>query len=458
MYLETAPRVVRSRSHYNGDPPMMRYRQHFLVIPAALSLLVIAACSGGDGSTGGNVVARDSSGVQILVSEDSGSWKDSNRPTLTEVTRIGNVAADTNYQLGMVTAVDIGSDGTIFVLDATSGNIRAFNESGKHLRTLSRRGTGPGEISRFAAAMIVTPGDTILVVDPARQTVTSFTTDGRPAGDVSMPLTDGIPVKWWKRDDGSIVVQVRQLSGALGAMMAQGRGGTVTAADTAAKPDQLQLRNSSGKVIDTLLALPVGQTLGSGGALGLKMRLFAPEPMWTTGGEKGDNVYFGMNNEYSINEYDNTGTLRRIIRRNVERAAVTEQDKTNILKAITEQISKMGGAAATAMPDMSQMIEFAEYFPALGNLMGGPDGTLWVQRAISPAEAQDALNLMDPSRSSMGSSTWDVYDKSGALLGSIVMPDKFTPMRWSRDKLVGVQIDSTEVPNVVVYSLGAGRR
>ncbi len=64
------------------------------------------------------------------------------------------------YLFGMISSVELGGDGTIYVADYHSANIRAFDARGRHLRTFGRRGRGPGEFSNPVA--LIHDGDTTL--------------------------------------------------------------------------------------------------------------------------------------------------------------------------------------------------------------------------------------------------------------------------------------------------------
>jgi hypothetical protein len=389
--------------------------------------------------------------VQIVLS-GAGSWTNATRPKFSESIEIG-AGSDTSYQFGLISAVDVGPDGAIYVLDSQAQIIRAFDSGGTFLRTIGRKGNGPGEL-RGATAMFVTAGDTMLVADMGGQNLVRFGTDGSPLGTLEMPIMDGIPVKWVERLDGSVVVQSRFLDMAAlgGAFGGRGRG-AAPPASSSAPVDRLLLRNPSGTIADTIFTLPGGQTMQVGGARGMTMRLFAPEPMWTLGHDGG--VYYGVNNEYSINVYDTGGALKRIVRRDVKRHPVTEETKVAlkaaIVKAMQDQIASVGMAATAELVDaVSEMIEFADYFPAIGNLLAGPNGTLWVQQALSPEELTKLGDLNALQNNEFGSALWDVYDSAGALLGELRMPEHFTPLRWIDDRLAGIGSDDSGLQRAVL--------
>jgi hypothetical protein len=440
---------------------MTRLARHSL---APLSLITIAALYGaaatGVAACGSDAgTERDSAGVRIVMVGDNGRWTETSRPTLREVVRIGQ-SADTNYQIAVPIGIGIGSDGAVYVLDQQVGSIRVYDSAGKYLKRISRRGNGPGEISMGASALLVTSGDTLLVADMARQLIALFDTEGKPAGEQPFSFSEGMPVRWLPRGDGNVVVQVRQIN--LSALM-QGRGAGAAGASGMApaigpgpdEPDRLLLRSPSGKLLDTLLAFPAGEALSTGGEMGMRVKLFASEPIWSASAD--GRVFYGVNSEYSVREFDSTGTLSRIFRRRVERVPVTEEDKAAVLKAMTDRIAAMG-LPAEMLTRMQGMFDFAEFFPAIGQVLAGPDGTLWVQQAKTPDEMKAAVgDALDPSRMNFGSKHWDVFDVGGALLGVMDMPENFTPLHWDERRLVGVEMTGAGgEPSVVVLELSGG--
>ncbi len=90
---------------------------------------------------------------------------------------------DLNVTFGDVRGVQAASDGTIYVLDEQAAEVRVFDSSGEYLRTIVRRGEGPGEVG--SANGIRLSGDTLLWihdtgqwtimgVDPAGEEVRRF--------------------------------------------------------------------------------------------------------------------------------------------------------------------------------------------------------------------------------------------------------------------------------------------
>ena len=67
---------------------------------------------------------------------------------------------DPNLLFGDIRGIQASSDGNIYVLDYQAAEVRVFDSDGRYLRTIVRRGEGPGEVT--AANGIVLSGDTLL--------------------------------------------------------------------------------------------------------------------------------------------------------------------------------------------------------------------------------------------------------------------------------------------------------
>jgi len=82
--------------------------------------------------------------------------------------RFGSLEGDDpNVTFGALRGIQAASDGTIYVLDEQAAEVRVFDSSGEYLRTIVRRGEGPGEIG--SANGILLSGDTLLWIHDTKQ-------------------------------------------------------------------------------------------------------------------------------------------------------------------------------------------------------------------------------------------------------------------------------------------------
>lgn len=390
---------------------------------AAVAVLLAGCGEEPGGEWQGSVT--DSAGVQIVTNASTGSWDSAEAWTVVEDLRIGTAEGQPEYQFGNISGIAVGSDGRIYVMDQQASQIRVFSADGEFIMAMGQPGNGPGELSQSAGPVFVTTGDTILVPDVGQQRVTRYTAQGEPAGSFPLPLSEGIPARWMQAPNSDLIQQAMIM----------------------ALPDQpnveprnlLLRRNIAGEVTDTIMEMPVGETMDFSSGQP-RMTVFAPEPMWAMG--PNGRLFYGVNSEYRFRVYDEEGELSRIIQKETERAPITAADQEEFRQLIQEAWQR-AGMPPEAVSMMSQAINFADYYPAYFNLLGGPEGTIWVQGVQTPETVEEqgiTFNLQD-----LGGNRWEVFDEDGRFLGLVEMPPRFTPVTFDGDVLYGVLLDEMDV-------------
>ncbi|MEJ2541384.1 MAG: 6-bladed beta-propeller [Gemmatimonadota bacterium] len=409
-------------------------RSFRILLPAAAAALLVAACGGDEGGWQGTVT--DSAGVQIVNNTGAGLWGPDEAWTLEQDLVIGTAEGDPAYQFGQIAGLDIGDDGRVYVTDQQAQQVRIFGADGTFQSTLGQPGSGPGELSANVGQVFVTPGDTVLVPDLGLQRLARYGPSGETLESTPLPLAGGIPVKWMEAPDHSLLQQamVMQLPGQ----------------EEVEQKNLLLRRNTHGEVVDTVMEMPMGGTVSFAGGQP-SFRIFESEPMWTVGPDGA--LYFGINSEYRIEALSPDGELIRVVQKPGERKPITESDQAEYRRVIRDAWQRQG-MNAQAMEMMSQALSFAEYYPAYANILGGPEGSLWVQEIQTPdavAEGGGTFNLQD-----IGGPGWQVYDDQGRLLGTVTMPPRFTPVVFIGDRIYGVLRDELDVQYVARMTLDRG--
>src|SRR5690606_12398504 len=79
-----------------------------------------------------------------------------------------------------VTGLDVDSEGRIYVADWLLPDVVVLGPDGRHVRSIGRRGSGPGEFQRVSSVQVL-PGDSVLVFDRGLRRVTVFPPSGGEA-------------------------------------------------------------------------------------------------------------------------------------------------------------------------------------------------------------------------------------------------------------------------------------
>ncbi len=96
---------------------------------------------------------------------------------LKEDLSIGGPDAQGEYALDQVRQVVVDDGGTMYVLDPRASHIKVFDASGKYLRTIGRKGQGPGELEYPTTMSLIGPRGELAVILQLRGVV-FFKTDG----------------------------------------------------------------------------------------------------------------------------------------------------------------------------------------------------------------------------------------------------------------------------------------
>jgi hypothetical protein len=397
-----------------------------------LSTLTAACDADTSGWTG---TVEDSAGVAVVVNPAAGTWEGDSPWSFTEELRIGGLDAPTESQFGLVPGLDVDGAGNVYVLDMQAAQVRAFSPAGEHLRTLGRPGGGPGELSPQTGAVFVMD-DEVWVADLGNSRITRYGVDGSEMSAIPLDLAKGIPIRWDELAGDRVVAQLRSMS-AMG-MGGEGDGGS-------AAGDAIVTMGT--ETPDTLATLPHGTTVSfQGGAA--RFRFFDPEPLWDAAAD--GSILVARNDLYRVEVRDADGELLRVVKKPFEARAVTESEKRAMLDAIGDMMREQGGVPPEMVDQILQGASFADTYPAMAQVLSGPDGTLWVQRMSTPEEfaAAGSIDLQD-----LGSTRWEVFDDEGRYLGVLELPARFQPTRIIGDAFWGVQRDDLDVPSVVRYRL-----
>jgi hypothetical protein len=91
---------------------------------------------------------------------------------------IGREDGKAEYVFSRVGGIDVDDRGNIYVLDLSDANVRAFDSRGQYLRTIGRKGQGPGEM-QFPVFVQITSRGEVLIYDYAVSRMLFFSLEGR---------------------------------------------------------------------------------------------------------------------------------------------------------------------------------------------------------------------------------------------------------------------------------------
>ncbi len=390
-------------------------------------------CGAGERISAGPVV-RDSAGIMIVESSapllgESGVVRVSATPLL----EIGVVEGEEAYQLNRVAGAVRLADGRIVVANGGSSELRYYDASGRHLRSVGGRGGGPGEFQHIRVLSRLA-GDSLLVGDGGVARISIFDGEG------GFVTSHGVPVPVGVLGDGTLVGRRSARTLAAGEL----KSGLLR------DPEWVVGYARDGAVLDTLGLLRGTErhvhVEGSGGAISsieISTPPFGRVQQLVSGG---DRVYAGAADTYEIEVYRPGLGLERLIRLLRPHQAVTpaviERLKEERLKEERLKEERLGAAASEerrrSVERLFAAMVFPEMLPAHGDFKVDAEGILWVEEYRSPGEEQPR---------------WNLFDQERGWLTRVETPPRLRVLEIGADYLLGVWRDEFDVEYLRVYGI-----
>lgn len=356
--------------------------------------------------------------------------------------RIGSVAGE--IVLGRVLDGAIGPDGGVYVLDGQEAAVRVFDETGRPLRTVGRKGAGPGEFATPRRMGFL--GDTLWVWDASQRRVTLFESGETLLATVPVPTAESLAEDVAQgfgglASHGKALISTRSLSPILPStdrfpLLVMDRDGGI-GTDTIAALDQ---RHASA----VFIALTGGGTWSPSGSnrslpspdqirsIEVASQPFSDISVWdvTSAGESvvmvdrnaadvpGDHAYTFTRVRLTG---DTTFSVRRPYQPIAIPAAVTDSIVARYTRTFDEAVIR-------------DVLFLPPFYPPVDAVVAGRDGTIWLGReAVAGASTQ----------------RWEVFDDAGEPLAGLDLPAGLTVHDAAADAIWGVVTDDLDVPYVV---------
>jgi len=417
-----------------------------IALPIAGLSFFIMSCQPGDTSAPATFSVTDSAGIEIVESSvpawDGDAWTVSDSPSLV----IGRREGDDRYLFGEVGGALMLRDGRIAVLDMQAALIRVYSAEGEHIEDWGGQGEGPGEFS-FPFGIFPYRGDSILVSEFVASSFTVFDDQGRfgrrmmpeiqetfytelrrrmEEGDRSVMPSESCCRLWGPLSTGAFLLSYPQ-------MIPQAGTGTKRATVTAAiNPD------SDG------VAENVGEFAGVTYQLGLQDRpqRFQLQPWFNM--TPGPDGYFATEGDsYSVDEYDNDGRLRRLIRLAREPRPVTGEVQAAHEVGMRELIMAPGAPIEGGSPEevLEMMLAgpYPSHLPTFSRLHMDPEGNLWA--------GHDSYGTDDDRNE------YFVFSPDGRHLGMVELPAGLWVYQIGTDFVLGRVTGDLDVNYVHLYAI-----
>ena len=337
--------------------------------------------------------------------------------------------------------VDLGD--RIAVLHASAGQVLLFDTAGALLRSIGRRGEGPGGFARLRG-IYGCEGDTIVADDVARVSILD------PGGNFvrTHPLVtsagEDLPRVLGSSADCLTVLA----TGTLTAMPAPGEVGRRTSTVFWTRIDRAE-RDTIGQF--------AGQELIGAVIEGNPTATYLP---WGADGVTAvanDRYYYGSSDVAEVRVYGRSGALTRIIRWPIEAQPISARARS-IYSAKREWLLEQFPQGAALMPHLHEVQLLPHTMPFFRAFLVDDESHLWVRKYPEFIAGRPDLFDRDvplrytPPPGDVPETYW-VFDAGGRWLGQVDTPSELVVRSVERDRITGVWRDELDVEHVRVYRL-----
>jgi hypothetical protein len=416
-------------------------RSRFLLGPVAAIWLI--ACNEGPSDSGDGAweAIVDTVADTVTVRTLSGSiWGDT--ATLEQEVSIGALEGPDEYVFAAPSAIAVGSDGTIYVLDTQVPVLRSYGPDGVYRGDLGRDGSGPGEY-QGPDGLAVLPDGRVLVRDPPNSRITVYGADGSW-------------LEQWPHSGGFNTDRRHYVDTA-------GNNYASTLLERGKPPWEWEFglvrRSSTGELLDTVPA-PTWEydraevTASREGSSSVRTVPFTGKEVWTF--SPLGYMVGGLSSDYRIDLYRVDAPVLRI-ERDWTPVRVLSEEAEEQRRRITEGLQRQYGRWRWNGPEMPTTK------PPFKQLFVSEEGDIWVALSsqgrprMSEAEAiaerevsgRTPLRFWEPPR-------LDVFSSRGEYLGPVRTPEtlRFEPEPIVRgDYMWALTRDELDVPSVVRFRI-----
>lgn len=372
----------------------------------------------------------DSAGVQIVSNHrplwaSSEKWRLSSDPVL----QIGTASGPREFEFFGISGITRLPDGVLVVANSGASELRFYGSDGAFIRTVGRRGSGPGEY----VSLRLLPNfhdDSLLVYDRDLSRLSTLTPSGEFVRSVQIAppqqFNTGLAIFGHvigKMSDGRILIQESSSLSPSGPGLYR-------------QAWEYVLQDTTGSMADTIGPLPGDQIMVKeyGGRPVFSNLPFLQKAFVRAGG---DRLLYGDTESFEVRIVDLSGRLLQVIRKSHRSQRLPREAYDIWVENQLDSVPNEQARRATAE-------YYAELYqpwvlPAFSNVLFDRSGYLWVEEFHAPYSRQP--------------STWNVFDQGGALLGTIQMPPRFTVFEIGIDYVLGRRLGEYDVEYVEVYEL-----
>jgi hypothetical protein len=371
--------------------------------------------------------------------------------TLVEELSIGVADGAEEYMLGEIADIALARGGSIYVFDRQVPAIRHYDAQGKFLRTIGRRGEGPGEY-RSTSGLATMPDGRLLLWDTGNWRINVYSANGDVLTQWTTPSgTAGGSVATYSRailvDTSGLVITRKTIFD---------RG------DIMNRPTVWLRYRADGTPIDTMQAPPapraIARVTANAGRSSVSDEIpFAPRRIVVM--SPLGYLIAGYPDRYAF-EIHQPGKPVFSVRRDVKAEPVSRAERAEARRKIEERMRQTDPMWSWNGPDIPAVK------PLYADLQVALDGRIWVAiiSEVSPRVGSTSggggigptgrrpppqVQFREPPRPAL----YDVFEPDGQYLGQVQVPARVSSVVRRGDQVWGIALDADDVPRIKRYRI-----
>jgi DNA-binding beta-propeller fold protein YncE len=376
-----------------------------------LLVLLAAALAGCGGSRSPATFSIDTlPNGSLVVRSSAPRWKPGEEWKVTQDLAIGGADSGPADLLD-VRGITADASGRIYILDLAASAVQVFDASGAHVRTIGRKGGGPGEFTTPIGLALV--GSQLLVVDQSSQRLSLFDSTGTLITTHPRVAPANIGVGFWQGgiDRNGTIIETFPV-------MEEGNPWgrwSLTRLDSAYRAtDTVPIPQFEPRMVELVKK--------SGGGTSTTRMVLPNTPMLAWALDPSGAIWFGVSDHYTIVQRRFDGDTARTIERAWSPPPLSDSAKARAARWL-ERVQSQGFTVFE-----SQLPTTA---PAFQSLVVDDHGNLWVGDPTWPARR------------------YEVFDSTGVLLGPVEFPAPVSQLTFAHDHYYAVTRDEDDVVRVV---------
>jgi hypothetical protein len=311
---------------------------------------------------------------------------------LEEDLTIGEKEKGSDYVFEAIRTIRTDDDGNIYVLDGKAATIKVFDKNGKYIKSIGRRGEGPGEFQSPGGMRIIS-GKEIIVSSIGR--LSFFTLRGDFLRQITQMLWDPNPTADSK---GNIIA--------------------ITMSPGEKFVEEIKKFNPNLEPMFTITRIEREPPLPQ-----KKRNVFQTSIFYAV--LKDDSIVWGLNNQYQLMIVDKDGKLSRKIFKDYDPIKITEDHKQKFFEE-----------RRVLSTEEKERYEFPENYPAFYYISTDDEGRIFVWTYERDRDY---------------SRYYDVFDLEGRYIAKITL--KNNPLFWKKKKMYCVKEDMEGFHQVKRYKV-----